>query len=291
LRDQMILPDDPFMKGGARQWPENEGNKALEFFLNSKRIAGPGGGNGVYPAIINLMGLEPSVKLNGATAFQTGSNATHPAADGARFWVANDWIEPPGGGASSLLSGISFPLVNPSHPANLTTGDFTIAFYVYTVTTPSTNNYAILDWGGGYNYAWPSIRIHASGTAGLTWALRSATAGGSGSAPDIANFTTATTGGGVTVGAWRHIAITRSGNTFRMFIGGVLNQTVVSSFVLFHSASVISNLVMHLNFGCTGTDQRYGLPGSFCFKAYYTNIIVTNYAMWTAAFTPPARLT
>jgi len=80
---------------------------------------------------------------------------------------------------------------------------------------------------------------------------------------------------GVTTNAWQHVALTRSGSTWRGFVNGAVVFTVTSS------SSVYSVL----------TNARLGAAnsgGAFAFQGYIDDFRVTNgSAVYAAAFTPP----
>lgn len=81
---------------------------------------------------------------------------------------------------------------------------------------------------------------------------------------------------GVTTNAWHHVALTRSGSTFRGFVNGAVAFTVTSS------ASVYSVL----------TNARLGAAnsgGQYAFNGYTDDFrVYKGAAVYTAAFTPPS---
>ena len=77
---------------------------------------------------------------------------------------------------------------------------------------------------------------------------------------------------------WYHIAVTRSGNTFRTFVNGVVEKTYTSS------AAVFSDTTVPYNIGRSG----YSPGNYFYFNGYMDDLRVTRgYARYTANFTPP----
>ena len=76
---------------------------------------------------------------------------------------------------------------------------------------------------------------------------------------------------------WYHIAVTRSGNTFRTFVNGVVEKTYTSS------AAVFSDATVPYNIGRTAYQS-----GTFYYNGYMDDLRVTKgYARYTANFTPP----
>jgi len=79
---------------------------------------------------------------------------------------------------------------------------------------------------------------------------------------------------------WVHVAVSRSGDVYRLFINGAVEATVTDSTAMKVSAS--------------GT--RFGMyvlatTGSFYAKGNMNDVRLTQSALYTAAFTPPARMT
>jgi hypothetical protein len=82
----------------------------------------------------------------------------------------------------------------------------------------------------------------------------------------------------ITLNSWHHMALTRSGTTFRGFLNGILEVSAVSSIALVNNAEV-------LTIGALGY-----LAGSFVsfFTGYIDELRITKgVARYTANFTPP----
>jgi len=76
---------------------------------------------------------------------------------------------------------------------------------------------------------------------------------------------------------WYHIAVTRSGSTFRSFVNGVVDRTFTSSSAIYTDATIPYNI-----------GRVAYLSGTFFFNGYMDDYRVTKgYARYTAAFTPP----
>lgn len=240
----------------------------------------PGGafaGKTSLASVVDAFGLD--AVLHGQSQLQSGANGVDVAADGPRILVSPHWVDT----AAGVPAGIQVPIPSAAHALNCATGDFTIQFWVYAVNAPDAAGYGLLDIGGGYNYSWPNLRVHCFGTSGFTVALRS-TSVSSSTAPDIVNFVN-TTGGGVTVGAWVHVAFVRQGSVFRLFRNGVQVWTITDARPL-----QASNTLSGFNLGSTGYDVRAGAP-SFAFKSYFAGVSVKAEALYVGTFTPPARPT
>ena len=144
---------------------------------------------------------------------------------------------------------------------DLGSNDFTIRFWLY----KGAANGAFLDYrsgGGGSgsgneSYGW---LVHPNGFyfAGVGWPMMSFS--------DLAN------------NQWQHIAVTRSGSNFRLFVDGVQQGSTVTS----SNANGSSNGNAVLQVGAQ-YDSGYGLTG------YIDDLqIDVGYAAYTAAFTPPS---
>jgi hypothetical protein len=82
----------------------------------------------------------------------------------------------------------------------------------------------------------------------------------------------------VSLNTWNHVAATRSGNTFRLFLNGNLEATATSSITLSNNSEVMT-------VGCLGYTS-----GSFVslFYGYISSLrILKGTAQYTATFTPP----
>jgi hypothetical protein len=153
------------------------------------------------------------------------------------------------------------------------TGDFTIEFWYYPVTHTNTNPALI----GNYNATWTSNKwtLHAphatySNKYSL-WVNNYA----SGSAILVSSSN-------ITDGAWVHIAISRSGNTWKMFINGTVEATRTSSVGLDGgTAASMDGLYIGANF-YSGDGGRY-------INAYIDDLRITKgYARYTSNFTAPS---
>ena len=144
---------------------------------------------------------------------------------------------------------------------DLGSNDFTIRFWLYKTAA----NGAFLDYrsgsggsgSGNESYGW---LVHPNGFyfAGVGWPMMSFS--------DLAN------------NQWQHIAVTRSGSSFRLFVDGVQQGSTVTSSSANGSSS--GNAVLQVG---AQYDSSYGLTG------YIDDLqIDVGYAAYTAAFTPPS---
>ena len=148
------------------------------------------------------------------------------------------------------------------------TSDFTIEAWIYPL---NFGNYRSIYHQGetSGNYYMNSVEVMSSGA--LRWLIRSQ------STTVLSITTNAST---LTANTWQHIAATREGNYFKLWINGVLSKT--SGFI----STALDNLTYDVHIGNrviggTPTHQYYG---------YMDEVRVTNgTALYTADFTPPAE--
>jgi hypothetical protein len=149
---------------------------------------------------------------------------------------------------------------------NLNTGDFTIEAWVY--FNSIINASAILYKGPLSGNYYGSYLIYISSGGAIDFYTSSSGSDWTGISP--IRFTS-----NASTGAWHHLAITRSGNTFRTFFNGVLNQQATSS----------------ANLG-SQTDPLYiGVYSGGTLNGYIDDLRITKgYARYTANFTPPTAV-
>ena len=149
------------------------------------------------------------------------------------------------------------------------TGDFTIECWVYPITN-GLNYPTFLSSVTGWSAGASGHRYNNAGYANKFWFGLNGSAGVSGGDPFMASTNTFPSQ------SWYHYSITRSGNTFRMFVNGALEntQTYAGSY----------------NAGLGGL--RAGLSTWDGAQGYFTGNIsnlrmVKGTAVYTSAFTPP----
>lgn len=154
-----------------------------------------------------------------------------------------------GGGAAAFVSASSYVSYPASSAFAYGTGNFTWELWYNTSNT--TSNKYLLDHGGGNSgtIVCPGLRPrYYNGTVGVV---------------DFASTIAADT--------WNHIAISRSSNTTRLFLNGVLNGSVTDTHNYLTASCTIGN------FGGSGL-------GAF---GYIDEVRITKgVALYTANFTP-----
>lgn len=168
------------------------------------------------------------------------------------------------GGASVYIPAGSYLSVA-YHPTMLLPGDFTIGFWVRPDAIGAIQNLYDHRPDTSGSACGVIIQLSAAGT------IRFA-AGDS----NTASFNVDQTGSTVIgAGAWSHIAFTRTGNTFRGFVNGVLQFTSTPSAFVIAPGTTDPYIGIHRNTSLNN------------FAGYIDEFRVLNTCLYTATFTPP----
>jgi len=143
-------------------------------------------------------------------------------------------------------------------------GDFTIEGFIYPTGVNSTTYAGVFTTG-------ISMQLYFMSTNSLSIYLSS-----NGSGYDIVGDANATGTDSIFQNEWSHIALTRSGNDFKLFINGVSSWTLTSSATIFDDAPPF------------GIGDYTPSPGSYGFQGYISNFrVVKGTALYTSNFTVP----
>ena len=199
---------------------------------------------------------------NGSTTFTEITGRSITAVGNAQLSTTNQKF----GTACGLFDGSGDYITTP-HTSNLllATGDFTIEFWIRFSSTAAAVLIGHKAGSSSDFYPWQFFM-----SAGLTIGFR----GFETTATSLAfNLTSATT---ISANTWYHIAGTRSGNTFRLFIDGNQEASGTSSQTLRANSTVMT--------WASYTNPLLGLNGRL------DDIRITaGVARYTANFTPPAQ--
>ena len=239
--------------------------------LNKLQATGATVGDVYFPQIKVLLPFNGS---NGATTTTdlSNRNATVSFNGNASLSTAQSKF----GGSSLYLDGTGdhVSITDTYWNTAINSGDFTIEYWVrFTVdksVTPVTNQYGSGSGNSGQNVGnsgWGMQRYASGSEQGqiIFWAW-------AGSAWQYLNYTqgTRTT---ISENTWYHVAATRNGNTWRLFLNGTVEDTVTNSNSI--GASSDGKLMF-------GGYVDYDLAG------YYDDIRITQgIARYTSNFTPP----
>jgi hypothetical protein len=200
---------------------------------------------------------------DGSTSFVDSSSYSHTVSVGGNANI--DTSEQKYGTASAHFDGTADWLeVGPNAAFALGTQDFTYEFWVYLVSKTSSTTSARLASGNGFD------GILMTHTARLGLYIT-----GKGTSWDI--FASANAFDSIVTGSWHHVAITRSGTSFRGFVNGTQVISFSSSSAIYQS----SNLVRIAAANSTG---------GFAMNGWQDDIRLTvGVARYTSSFTPPTQ--
>jgi hypothetical protein len=197
---------------------------------------------------------------NGSTTFTDSSSAARTITRSGNAQISTALSK--FGGASGLFDGSGDYLTASTNAAfAYGTGDLTGEAWVYITSSPS-NWFTIYD----------SSPTGSSRTDGFVWFLNSSRRIGlffNGSTRFTGNLT-------VPTNQWSHVAITRSGGTWKAFVDGALDS------------ATLSNAYNFTGGGCTVGSPVDTSTNSFAFNGRIDDVRITKgVARYTATFTPP----
>jgi hypothetical protein len=209
---------------------------------------------------------------NGSTTF-TDSSATPKTL--TRFGNTQiSTVQSRFGGSSALFDGTGDYLSVPGSAAfNLGASNFTIELWCY-FSVLGTDCFVLDARGNSANNCAAFMLVKTASNALAFYA--DAANGGAGDGAWTLTLTSAAVSGAT----WHHIAITRSGNVFTMYLNGVATATNTVSFTVGNSGNNV-----YIGAGCIG-------PGSIggAFNGYIDELRITKgVARYTANFTPPTE--
>jgi hypothetical protein len=169
------------------------------------------------------------------------------------------------GGASLLLDGAGDWIDTPDHAdINFGSGNHTTDFRMRWAGLPAAGNAQVTFCQ--YDAVTDRTLMYLLNTAGTyTWEYLSQSGG-----VNQVQFARTTT---VAIDTWYHIAVTRSGNDWRIFQDGTQVGATETD------ATALPNLSAVYKFGSQNND--------FYHNGWFDEIRVSNVARWTANFTPP----
>lgn len=157
---------------------------------------------------------------DGSTTFTDSSTVAHTVTAVGNAQI--DTAQSKWGGASGLFDGAGDKLTVPSHTSlDITTGDFTIEFWMRpsdVVSAPWSPmarpaSSGVIPWGFFWDESSAELQFYAHNTSNSLV---------------VAIISTAS----ISADTWYHVAVTRSGSTFRMYIDGVSQGSATSSATL-----------------------------------------------------------
>ena len=216
-------------------------------------------GSGFSTSLLTLQ--DNRFKDNSPNNFTLSVGAGTPSVQAFNPYKQTTAYSPTLHGGSGYFDGSSYLTV----PANLSfglNGDFTIEFWVNTtIKTTDTYTRHIISLGTGVDAA-GLLKIYIT-TSGFIELF------------NTSSIMTGTTD--IATGTWRHISVTRFGNTMRLYVDGSQNATATNN-TIFNSAETTNARIGIIN--KSDTEGRY--------LGYISNLrIVKGRALYTSTFTPP----
>ena len=168
------------------------------------------------------------------------------------------------GGYSTYFDGSSSLSIPNDATLHFGSGDYTVETWVYNTDT-------------GNDIKWIAAMWHYTTPAAQAWGLFHYN-GQYGFIVDPADTTVTTGTSGLHTNEWTHLAVTKSGDVFRMFINGVQEATTTLSHTMQNGSGT-------LDIGGAGAG-----PGNTRFGGYISNLrTVKGTAVYTSNFTPPTE--
>ena len=221
-------------------------------------------GDANYTSVSLLLHADGS---NGSTTF-TDSSATPKtvtANGNAQISTAQSMF----GGASALFDGAGDYLsIAYSSALSLISGDFAVEAWIY-LTTLTAGSQTIFDKDGvtGASYSQYALSITSGGK------LTAFLGNGNGASPTGTTYTGTTT---VTLNAWHHVALVKTGSTCKGFLDGDQEWSASAATMYEGSKALLIG-------------YSVGQPSTVCFNGYIDELRITKgVARYTGNFTPPS---
>jgi hypothetical protein len=206
---------------------------------------------------------------DGSTTFSdsgTAGSVPHTVTAGGNAQIDTALASPFGDNNGVLqLDGTDWLACGNSTDWEIGSGDFTLEAWVYCTNKTKTYASGLISKGTAGNVGNEGYSLQLSPTGVPSYHQ------------DAAAAATVQAGSAITENAWTHIAVTRSGNTFRLFVAGVKVDEQTSTKAI--------NAGGNLNIG-----SQWYAPGNAdrSLTGYMKEIRVSKgTARWTATFTPP----
>lgn len=250
------------MTSRSRNVAEALRSRQRGFLLNPYRFGAGGGPTDPYFANVSLSSHFDGTDASTTFVDSGPSPKTLTAHNGASIRTAQYVF----GGASALFDGVDDYVDTPdSSDFTLGTGNFTIEFWVRLTAAPLATRTFVGQLGSSGANTTGSFGIQIATTNFVTAFCFSGSS-------TIGSITANTLG--LAANVWYHIAYTRNGSTFTLWIGGVSRGTATS-------ASAVNDSSANLAIG------RFGDLNAQYANAYIDDLRITKgVARYTGTFTP-----
>lgn len=200
---------------------------------------------------------------DGSTTFTDNSSNAHTCTANGNAQI--DTAQSKFGGSSALFDGTTDWISVPDHASlQFGSGNFTVEGWI----RPNALS--------GLRMLYSKRPAVGTGRAGVNLYHNGTTLVGEATTDAGASWNVVISGGTLSTGSWQHVAITRSGSTWRLFLDGTLLASATDSGTVHDAANPVFIGAMPS-------------AGSSCFNGWIDDLRVTKgVARYTAAFTPPS---
>jgi hypothetical protein len=257
------VANNPTISSAKGIWSLSEATKAIRAGL------WPPSNAGADPYFENVTMLLSADGTNGAqnnTFLDSSTNAFTITRNGNTTQGTFTPFSKPDGRWSNYFDGSGDYFTTPSNAAlAFGSSNFTLEFWIYATSFPSTDGRPLGNASSWAANAWSLHNDHTSHNEKFSFWVNNYS---SGSAMLVSTSSS-------TLNTWHHVAVTRDGNTWRMFVNGALEATQTSSVAMDGGSSD------DLFIGGSGNAGEY-------IGGYLSNVrAVKGTAVYTAAFTTP----
>lgn len=221
--------------------------------------AAGGGGGSTDPLFSNVVLLLHADGADGSTTFVNSASVAQTISVGGSAAIDTDQSK---FGGSSIACASGVVRVTANSTIDLTTADFCLEAHVRLASLTGAIIFDNSESGGLYNaQVWFNAAAGAFGARGFNAA---------------SSLTYDLTSGAVSINTWYHVALTRQGAVYRLFVDGVMVASATATTPMFDASA------NRLAIGAYST-------GAASLNGHMDDVRVTKgAARYTAAFTPPA---
>ena len=180
------------------------------------------------------------------------------------------------GSGSMYFDGANDYLLSPPGPNyNLGNGDFTIELWAYDISRSSSGTVWLCKWGNPASVGRSYILGYITSSSTLTFDMSS---DGTSTTASLS-----TTTSGIRTGVWNHIAVSRNGNLFRLFLNGNIVATLVNSITLYTQTTLPFCIA-------TNYEDKQSSLSAWDVNGFIDDLRITKgVCRYTANFTPPQQ--
>ena len=180
------------------------------------------------------------------------------------------------GSGSMYFDGANDYLLSPPGPNyNLGNGDFTIELWAYDISRSSSGTVWLCKWGNAASVGRSYILGYITSSSTLTFDMSS---DGTSTTASLS-----TTTSGIRTGVWNHIAVSRNGNLFRLFLNGNIVATLVNSITLYTQTTLPFCIA-------TNYEDKQSSLSTWDVNGFIDDLRITKgVCRYTANFTPPQQ--